>query len=170
MTLWHIFYSMLAAGLSAVGGAQGTIAAAQASWVGTGLMAPETFAWAVALGQVTPGPLSVLVVALGWQVRGPAGAAVALLGVTLPTWVLACLAARGLERWRAAFAPYARALPWLVASLALASAIRMALPLQPGIVEGVGVVAATLLAATGKVEPVVVIGAGAAIGLLAMVL
>lgn len=168
MTLLEIFWSMVLAGLSAVGGAQGTVAAAQAAWVGPGLLSPESFAWAVALGQITPGPLSVLVVALGWQIQGAAGAAVALLGVTLPTWLLACLAARGLQRWRTALAPYARPLPWVVASLALASGLRMALPLQPGLLEGAGILTVAWLAATGKVEPYWLIAGGALAGVAAL--
>ncbi len=170
LSLWRIFYTMVLAGVSAVGGGQGTIASAQASWVGTGLMSPESFAWAVGLGQITPGPISVLVAALGWQIRGPAGGAVALLGVTLPTWFLSCLAARGLERWRASFSPYAKSLPWLVTSLALVAALKMVLPMHPGVPEGVGVLIAAVLAASGKVEPYVLIGAGALLGAASMML
>lgn len=164
MSLWLIFWNMVLAGLSAVGGAQGTIAAAQASWVGPGLLSPESFAWAVALGQITPGPLSVLVVALGWQLRGPAGAAVALLGVALPTFLASALAARGLDRWRERLQPFTRAIPWLVASLALVAAIRMVIPLKPGLLEGLGIVAGAALVGAGKLEPYWLIIAGALAG------
>ncbi|MDB4895794.1 MAG: hypothetical protein JWN15_2056, partial [Firmicutes bacterium] len=55
MTLWSIFITMVGAGLSAVGGAWGTIAAAQSAWVGPGMLSPSQFALAVSVGQITPG-------------------------------------------------------------------------------------------------------------------
>ncbi len=166
MTLLRIFWTMMLAGLSAVGGAHGTIAVAQASWVGAGLLSPAAFAWAVALGQLTPGPLSVLVVALGWQISGPTGAAVALLGVSLPTWAVSILAARGLRRFREVLTPLMVGVPWVVIGMVLATGIRMTVPLRPNLLEGVGVAVSAVIAGSGKVEAYWIIGGGALVGLL----
>jgi chromate transporter len=164
MSLWSIFTTMVLAGLSAVGGGWGTIAAAQSAWVGPGMLSPQQFAWAVSVGQITPGPFSVLVVALGWQLRGAPGALVALVGIVLPTWIVCVIAGRGMERYRQAVVPFSAGIPWILAALAGSSGIKMALPLGLHWWEiGVGVAAAVAVA-WKKVEPLWVLGAAAAIG------
>lgn len=170
MSLWTIFTTMVMAGLSAVGGAWGTIAVAQTSWVGPGMLSPEQFAWAVSIGQITPGPLAVLVVALGYQLRHLAGAVVALAGILLPTWVASQFAARGLQRYRAAVLPYGVGIPWILAGLAATSGVRLALPLHLSVWEvGVGV-AAFLAVGWKRIEaPWVLIAAAVAGGVLALV-
>jgi len=170
MTLWRVFWTMVLAGLSAVGGAHGTIAAAQASWVGTGMLSPSAFAWAIALGQLTPGPLAVLVVALGWQISGPAGAALALLGVSLPTWGLSILAARGMQRFREVLSPFMVGVPWVVVGMVLATGIRMAVPLRPSLLEAAGVLLCAVLAGTGKIEAYWIIAGGAAAGVIRLLI
>ncbi|MGE5673737.1 MAG: chromate transporter [Mycobacterium leprae] len=164
MTLWTIFITMVQAGLSAVGGGWGTIAAAQSAWVHPGMLTPEQFAWAVSVGQITPGPFSVLVVALGYQLRHVAGAVVALAGILLPTWVVCVIAGRGLKRYQQALAPFAGSVPWILAAMAAASGIRMVLPMGVHPVELLVGVGAFLAVAWKRIEPVWVLAAAAAIG------
>lgn len=164
MSLWEIFSTMVLAGLSAVGGAWGSVAAAQTAWVGPGMLSPEQFAWAISLGQVTPGPFSVLVVALGWQLRQFAGAVTALAGIMLPTWIVCLIAGRGLKTYREAVLPFAVSIPWILAAMAGAAGIRMVLPLGLRPWElAIGATAAVLVGSK-RVEPVWLLGAAALTG------
>lgn len=164
MTLWSIFITMVGAGLSAVGGAWGTIAAAQSAWVGPGMLSPSQFALAVSVGQITPGPISVLVVALGWQLRGIPGAVVALSGILLPTWVVCIIAGRGLQRYREAVVPFAAAIPWILAALAGAAGVKLVLPLGLTPLEVAVALAAAVAVAWKQVEPYKVLALGAVAG------
>lgn len=164
MTLWSIFTTMVSAGLSAVGGAWGTIAAAQSAWVGPGMLSPEQFAWAVSIGQITPGPLSVLVVALGWQLRQVPGAVVALAGILLPTWVVCLIAGRGLRRYREVVVPFSAGIPWILAALAGTAGLRLVLPMGLHLWEVAVALAAAVAVAWKRVEPIWVLGVAAAAG------
>lgn len=164
ISLWTIFTTMVSAGLSAVGGAWGTVAAAQSAWVRPGLLTPDQFTWALSVGQITPGPLSVLVVALGWQLRRLSGAAVAVAGILLPTWVVCAVAGRALGRYRRAVVPYTVALPWIIAALAGTSGLRMLMPIGLHWWEAAVVAAAALLVVVKRVEPLWILGVSALVG------
>ena len=164
MTWWSVLVTMVMGGLAAVGGAHGTIAVAESAFVSTGLMTVEQFAWAVTLGQTTPGPLSVFVAALGWQILGPIGAVVSILGVSAPTWVVSSLAAQGLQRFRGHLAPFSRGIPWLVGAMAVAAGVRMLIPLQAVPFEYVLMAIAAAIMVRGKVGAIWVLLVGTIIG------
>lgn len=164
MSLWMICLTMVVGGLAAVGGAHGTIAVAESAWVSTGMISLEEFAWAVTLGQTTPGPLSVFVAALGWQLAGPLGAAVAITSVSAPTWVVSGIAAQGLRRFRAMLIPFSKGIPWIVGALAVSAGLRIFLPLEAVPVEYVLMLAAAGLMMTEKVAAIWVLIGGTIIG------
>ncbi|MGE0304990.1 MAG: chromate efflux transporter [Acidimicrobiia bacterium] len=62
---------------------------------------------AIAVGQVTPGPVFTTATFVGWQIDGPAGAAVATIGIFLPSFVFVALLRRIVPWMRAR--PIARA-------------------------------------------------------------
>jgi len=129
MNAWHIFLTMIEAGLAAVGGGMGTIAVAQRVWVPQ-YLSPGLFAFAFGLGQVTPGPITVMVVALGYQLNGLLGSLAALLGITLPTWLVASAAARGMRRFASAIIPFMTASPWLVVALVVSAGFGLVRPMH----------------------------------------
>lgn len=57
-------------------------------------LSDSQFTTSVALAQAAPGPNVLFVAVLGWNVAGPMGAAVTLLGIMLPSTTLALWATR----------------------------------------------------------------------------
>jgi chromate transporter len=122
---------------------------------------------AVAVGQVTPGPLFTTATFVGWQLAGPAGAAVATVGIFLPSFVFVALLAR-IVPWVQRH-PLARAAldGVTAASLGLMAAVLVELAgtaLTDVLTVAIAVVALILVART-PVGSVYLIGAGLAIGL-----
>lgn len=164
MSPLQIFFVMLMAGLAAIGGGSGSLAVAQHAWVETGYLRPELYAWTMALGHVTPGPLSTAVVGMGYYLAGLPGAGAALVGISLPTWAAACLAARGMERFRSLLEPLMRPAPYVVAGLAAATAVSVALPLRLAVHEAAAVAAVTWLVGWRSVDPVWIVAGAVCVG------
>lgn len=166
MSLWWIFSTAAVAGMAAVGGGSGTVAVAQGYWVGGGLVDPGLFTWAVALGQLTPGPYSVLLVALGYYVGGIPGAIAAVAGVCLPTWIVCGIAASAMERFRRFMQPLLRPAGFVVGGLATAVAYDTGASLHLSAWELAAVAVVAYLVGWRKLDPVWVIGAALAVGLV----
>lgn len=127
---------------------------------------------AVAVGQVTPGPVFTTATFVGWQVDGPAGAAVATVAIFLPSFVFVALLGRIVPWMRAR--PVARAFLGgvTIASLGLMAGVLVrladvALVDTPTVAVAAG--ALGVLLAT-RLNSAWLIGAGAAIGVLHAVL
>jgi len=123
---------------------------------------------AVTVGQVTPGPVFTTATFVGWQVAGPAGAAVATIGIFLPSFVLVALLGR-IVPWVRARPVAAAALDGVgAASLGLMAAVLVELArvsLVDPLTAAVAVVSVAVLVRTG-LNPSWLVLAGAAIGLV----
>jgi chromate transporter len=121
---------------------------------------------AVAVGQVTPGPVFSTATFVGWQIDGIAGAAVATIGIFLPSFVFVALLGRIVPWMRAR--PTARAFLGGVtaASLGLMAGVLVELT-DTAITDAVTVVVAlgALAALVGtKVNSAWLVGAGVVVG------
>jgi chromate transporter len=66
-----------------------------------GWLDPKAFADAIALGQITPGPVSICATFIGYRVAGLLGAVVATLAIFAPAISLALAAGHSVDRFRA---------------------------------------------------------------------
>jgi chromate transporter len=66
-----------------------------------GWLDPKAFADAIALGQITPGPVAICATFIGYRVAGIAGALVATVAMFAPATALALAAGHSVERFRA---------------------------------------------------------------------
>ncbi|MGE5509113.1 MAG: chromate transporter [Chitinophagales bacterium] len=93
--LWQFFLTALAVGSLTFGGGYAMMSALQQDLVvRRAWLTPAEFANGVAVGQVTPGPLMVLIAFLGYKVAGVWGAVFGTLGLFGPSFVIAVLLSR----------------------------------------------------------------------------
>ncbi len=142
--LWEITRVFLTAGAITFGGGFVMIplleheVVTQAGWL-TSL----EFADAMALGQVTPGPVVITATFIGFKAAGLAGAIVATLAIFFPSFLLASSAARYLDQFRTnrQVNAFLKGLAPAVLGMLLAAAISLG---RAGIVGPVGLVIAGL--------------------------
>ena len=65
-----------------------------------GWLDPKAFADAIALGQITPGPVAICATFIGYRVAGLAGALVATVAMFAPATALALVAGHSIDRFR----------------------------------------------------------------------
>jgi chromate transporter len=133
---------------------------------GLGWLTGQELLDAIAVGQVTPGPLFSSATFVGWQVAGPAGAAAATAGIFLPSFLLVPLLER-IVSWMQR-RPTARAFLDGVtgASLGLMAGVLFELgrlALVDLLTVGLAVLSLAFLLAT-RVNSVWLIGAGLVVG------
>lgn len=93
--LGRMFYQLFMGSLGSFGGGQGMFAVVQREFVSTGLLPASLYSLSIALGQVSPGPLSVAVVGMGFILNGLMGAAIALLILAAPMSIIVLLSMSG---------------------------------------------------------------------------
>jgi chromate transporter len=121
---------------------------------------------AVAVGQVTPGPLFTTATFVGWQVRGPAGAAVATVGIFAPAFVFVALLGRVVAWMRRRTAARAFLAGVTVASLGLMAGVLVDLAraaLDDAVRVAVASVALVVLVRT-KLNSAWLVAGGVAVG------
>jgi chromate transporter len=123
---------------------------------------------AVAVGQVTPGPVFTTATFVGYLAAGPAGAAAATIGIFLPAFVLVALSGPLVPRLRASPAAAAFLDGVNAASLALMAVVTLQLgrdALSSVTALAIGAVAAVLLWRS-RVNSAWLVAGGAAVGWL----
>ncbi len=152
--------------LTTVGGGQGVLSEIHRQAVTQyGWMTEQQFVYAFALSRLSPGPGSLLVTLIGWDVAGWAGALVASLAIFLPSSVLVYGLARIWARYRGR--PWQRAiergLAPVAAGLILAASVTVLEAAQGGWLAWVVAALSTLALTMSRVSPFLLLGAGALI-------
>lgn len=135
---------------------------------GLGWITEQQLLDALAIGQVTPGPVFTTATFIGWQVEGPLGAAVATLGIFAPAFVFVAVLGR--------LVPWIRTRPLAAAfldgvtlgSLGLMGGVLVRLvdvALVDAVTIGVAVVALAVMVRT-SLNSAWLVGAGVVVGVL----
>jgi len=164
--LWDLFSVFAPLSLVTVGGGQTTLAEIQRQVVNVHhWMDAQQFLNAFAIARLAPGPGSLLVTLIGWQVSGFWGAVVATVGIFGPTAFLIYGVAyvwkrhRG-ARWQIALETGLRP---VAAGMIMAAVYVLFLALEGGwAARSIAIVSTALMLRT-KLNPLILIGAGAAL-------
>ena len=164
---WPLFAHFLAMSMLAVGGAVAVAPDIHRYIVDErGWIDDTQFSAAMALAQAAPGPNLLFVPVIGYAVAGLAGAAVALLGMLIPSTTLALAASRwgskrreqrGVRAFVAGMAP-------ITIGLLLCTGGLLALPFVRLPAAWLLIAATVALSVKTKVNPVWLIAVGAAAG------
>jgi chromate transporter len=166
--LFELFWRWLLIGALAFGGGQAALSLVERNVVAdTGWLAPGDLSTAIAFAFMTPGPVLILAPFVGYHVAGVAGGLAAASGVFLVPWFLAAGSARLLRTvtqrpWVRAFG---RGAAPTVVTLLVVSAFdvgRASFIGWPTIV----IAGAAALATTRRIHPVLVLLAGALLGII----
>jgi chromate transporter len=167
--LWSLFFAFAKIGSVLFGSGYVLLAFVRADFVERlGWLTERQLLDAVAIGQVTPGPVFTTATFIGYLLGGPAGALVATAGIFLPAFVFVALSGPLVPRLRQSPRLGAALDGVIVASLALMAVVSW----QLGITALVDWLAAGLMAASlaalvvWRVNSAWLIAAGAAIGWL----
>lgn len=114
------------------------VVVAQQAW-----LTQQQFLDGIALTQAAPGPIVMLVTFVGYAVAGVPGAAIATVGIYVPSFAAVFLAAPLLERWRAHAAVRAtlRGVNAVVCGAIIGAALRLLAPAVPDAVAALLLVA-----------------------------
>lgn len=167
VSLWRLFAVFVKLGSVVYGSGYVLLAFLQTSLVDErGWLTADQLLDAVAVGQVTPGPVFTTATFAGWQIAGPAGAAVATVGIFLPSFAFVALLGP-IVRWARGNAVAAGFLSGVTtASLGLMAGVARRLAGE-ALVDAVTVTAAALalvVLVRTRVNSVWLIAAGAALG------
>jgi chromate transporter len=132
------------------------------------LLSPAQFVDAIAVGQITPGPLLIMAAFMGYQVAGLPGAILALTALFLPCTVAVVVLASTYEKVQRlpAVEHAIRGVSTAVVGL-LAAAVVGLVPQASTTLTSAGIAAAVFVLVTKtKIEPVVLVLASGVLGLL----
>jgi chromate transporter len=166
LTLLFVFAKI---GLVTFGGGYAMVPAMAHEVHGRGWLDDRAFGDAIALGQVTPGPISVCATFIGYRVAGLAGAAAATVGVFAPPFVVAILAARSIDTFSESriLQGFLRGISSAVVGIVLAASYALLrISVHGGLALGMAAVALVVRIAAPKLSPVLILLAAAAVSVL----
>jgi chromate transporter len=167
--LGPLFLSFLKIGSVLFGSGYVLLAFLRSEFVGPGMLTEQQLVDAVAVGQVTPGPVFTTATFIGYLLEGVPGAAVATLGIFLPAFVFVAVTAPYVGRLRRS-PTFSGMLDGVnVASLALMAGVTWQLG-RATVVDAFSAsigVAALVLLVRFKVSPAWLVVGGGAVGLAA---
>lgn len=116
-----MFLQFLLGSLGSFGGGQGMFAVVQQEFVSKGFLPAGLYSLSMALGQVSPGPLSVAVVGMGFVMNGVLGALIAVVILAAPMSLIVILSSsKVIGKSMTALTRESEApLRWLVPSLSI---------------------------------------------------
>lgn len=167
--LWPLFFFFLKVGSVLFGSGYVLLAFLQADLVDRwGWLTQQQLLDAIAVGQITPGPVFTTATFIGYILAGPTGAIVATLGIFLPAFIFVALSSPFISRMRAS-KPIGAFLDGLnMASLALMASVTISLA-RGTLIDGFTVIL-TLLSGVAliyfKVNSAWLVLAGGLLGLL----
>lgn len=165
-----LFAKFALASLIAFGGSQSAlplierIAVREMGWV-----TAEEFAAAVGSSYITPGPIGMVAAFIGYRVGGIPGAMSAMLGMFFVPWLIAVSAARAIEpmlqnRWLRGFTLGASAAIVGLQAMIAVDLSRRSFTEPTFVLVGTTALALALLT---KIHPLLIVLAGAVVGLIA---
>lgn len=167
-----LFGHFLMLSLLAVGGALATAPEMHRFLVEQrGWLVDAQFSSSVAIAQAAPGPNLLFVAALGWNLAGPAGAAVTMFGMLLPSSLLTL----GISRWAArhrqdlAVRAFIAGMVPLTIGLTFSTGVLVAQPLWPSVGAMVLIALGLACALRTKLSPVWPVMIGAIVGAAGLV-
>ena len=166
LTLLMIFAPL---SLLSVGGGQAVLPEIHRQVVlAHGWLTEQTFVADFAISKMAPGPTSLIVTLIGWQVAGLAGAAISTVAIFVPSSLLVLGLARVWARYRGAPWQIAveRGLAPVAAGLILAGSLTLFRAATGGWLAWVVAIVATVVIAMTELNPLLVIGGGAAVFLV----
>ena len=167
--LWEFFGITLKIGAFAFGGGYAMITPLHYELVAHyGWLSEAEFSSAVAVGQITPGPLMIMVAFMGYKIAGLAGATLGTIGLFLPSALLVLVIARSYLRFKDApiVQGAMRGVNLAVIGLLAAVVIDLGRGAITGPLDGLIALAAFIAAGPLKLDPIVMLAGAGALGTL----
>lgn len=162
----EIFLVMLGSALLSFGGGSGQIPLIQGRWVEPGHLSPELFSFSLAITYLAPGPRAGFLAGVGYYLAGLPGAAAAMLGIIAPTVLGAGAVSLALGRMQRILRRLKPSSGYVIGGLIAAAAWVLAVPMDLRPAEMLAVAAVAVVVAWRDVEPLKVVLAALAVGLL----
>ena len=164
-SLAEIFTVVSLSTIFSLGGGNGALTVIQDRWVSTGVLDPSLFAWALALGYLSPGPKAGFLSGVGYFMAGVPGACAAIAGIILPTCIGAAGVTYGYNKLEPIIKRITLPASFVVAGMIAVAAWHTAVPmaLKPMELGAVAVVA--VLVGWRNLEPYIVVLGAAVAGL-----
>jgi chromate transporter len=166
--VWHLFLTFAKIGAVLYGTGYVLIAFLYGEFVDTGVLTQQQLLDAVAIGQVTPGPLFTTATFIGYLLAGVPGAVAATVGIFLPSIVFVSISSPWIPRLRRS--------PWLgafldgvnVSAMALMGGVtlRLARAAVVDVLGGIVAVISAILLIRFRVSATWLMLAGVAVGLV----